>query len=137
MLVEICLASNDIILEVKGAEHPVHDYLDHGVPVALATDDQGVARSSLAAEYVRAAADQQLDYRTLKAMARASIEYSFLPGDSLWDGEAVVAPCTPAPGDTPVTQPPSAACETFLAGNPRANVQLELERRFEAFEAEF
>jgi len=138
VLVEICLASNDIILGVKGAGHPVHDYLERGVPVALATDDQGVARSSLAAEYVRAAADQQLDYRTLKAMARASIEYSFLPGESLWASEgALVAPCMPAEGDTPVTQPPTAECQAFLSGNPRAEVQLELERRLEEFEAEF
>ena len=36
---EICLASNDIILDVSGAAHPLHDYLAEGVPVALATPD--------------------------------------------------------------------------------------------------
>lgn len=138
VLVEICLASNDIILEVSGAAHPLHDYLAEGVPVALATDDQGVARSSLAAEYERAVVDQGLDYYELKRMARASLEYSFLPGQSLWSDYAlgeVASECAPAPGDTPVTQLPSAACTTFLGDNPRASVQRELEVRFETFES--
>jgi adenosine deaminase len=138
VLVEICLASNDIILEVSGAAHPLHDYLAQGVPVALATDDQGVARSSLAAEYARAVVDQGLDYYELKSMARASLEFSFLPGQSLWSDYglgAVARECAPAPGDTPVTEPASAACEAFLEGSPRAAVQRELEVRFEAFES--
>ncbi|MCH9681238.1 MAG: adenosine deaminase, partial [Deltaproteobacteria bacterium] len=140
ILVEICLASNDIILEVAGAGHPIHDYIDQGVPIALATDDQGVARSTLAAEFVRAVADQGLDYYQLKTMVRASLQYSFLQGDSLWAdyrGAMVAAECAPADGDTPVTQPPSGACETFLQDNARAEVQRELEARFEAFESTF
>lgn len=140
VLVEICLASNDIILEVSGAAHPLHDYLDAGVPVALATDDQGVSRSSLAAEYARAVTDQGLDYLTLKLMARASLEYSFLPGQSLWaddDAGTIVDDCAPAPGDTPVTQPPSPACQALLDDNPRARLQRDLEARFEAFESGF
>ncbi|MCA9707544.1 MAG: hypothetical protein KDK70_16950 [Myxococcales bacterium] len=138
VLVEICLASNDIILEVSGAAHPLHDYLAQGVPVALATDDQGVARSSHAAEFFRGVVDQDLDYYELKSMVRASLEYSFLPGQSLWSDyalHAVAAECAPAPGDTPVTQPPSPACGTFLSENPRASVQRQLEAQLEAFES--
>lgn len=140
ILVEICFASNDIILEVTGPEHPVHDYLARGVPVAIATDDQGVARSSLVAEFVRGARDQDLTYAELKQMVRASIEYSFLPGESFWaDAETleVVGTCAPEEGDTPVTQPPSAACEAFLAGSDRARLQRTLEEQLERFEAEF
>ncbi len=55
-----------------------------GVPVALATDDEGVSRSEMTREYERAVADQGLDYATLKKMARTSLEHSFLPGASLW-----------------------------------------------------
>ena len=138
VLVEICLTSNDIILGVSGAAHPLHDYLAQGVPVALATDDQGVSRSSLAVEYARAVVDQGLDYYELKSLARTSLEYSFLEGQSLWADYAlgsVADECAPAPGDTPVTQPPSAACEAFLGDNARASVQRELEARFEAFES--
>ena len=40
VLVEICLTSNDLILGVRGEEHPLPAYLRYGVPVALATDDR-------------------------------------------------------------------------------------------------
>ncbi|MGH1345238.1 MAG: adenosine deaminase [Nannocystales bacterium] len=140
ILVEICFASNDIILEVTGPTHPVHDYLERGVPVALATDDQGVARSSLAAEFVRGVMDQDLSYLELKQMVRASIEYSFLPGDSFWADVStgtVVDACTPAEGDTPVTESPSAECQSFLEGSERAQLQRLLESQLETFEAGF
>ncbi len=54
VLVEICLTSNDLILGVRGPEHPLQTYMKYGVPVALATDDQGVSRSDMTHEYVRA-----------------------------------------------------------------------------------
>jgi adenosine deaminase len=41
VLVEICLTSSDLILGIEGANHPFPAYLRHGVPVALATDDEG------------------------------------------------------------------------------------------------
>ncbi len=140
VLVEVCLASNDIILEVSGPTHPIHDYLERGVPVALATDDQGVARSSLAAEFVRGVMDQDLEYPELKQMVRASLEYSFLPGPSFWSDVSegiVVDACAPEAGDTPVTQSPSDACQAFLASSERAALQRLLESQLEAFEAEF
>jgi len=80
VLVEIALSSNDLILGVKGSRHPLRTYLKHGVPVALVTDDAGVSRSSLTLEYRRAVEEQGVDYRTLKRMARNSIDYSFVDG---------------------------------------------------------
>ena len=77
ILVEIALTSNDGILGVRGTEHPLATYLRYGVPVALATDDQGVSRSDMTREYLRAVLDQHLDYATLRAMARNSLAYSF------------------------------------------------------------
>jgi hypothetical protein len=77
VLVEVALTSNDVILGVRGAAHPLSTYLAHGVPVALATDDEGVSVSDMTREYVRAVTDQHLGYATLKAMARNSIAYSF------------------------------------------------------------
>jgi len=77
VLVEIALSSNDQILGVRGTRHPLRHYLQHGVPVALATDDMGVARSSHTQEFVKAVEEQGLDYPTLKRMVRNSIEYSF------------------------------------------------------------
>ncbi|MBK9031679.1 MAG: adenosine deaminase [Myxococcales bacterium] len=136
VLVEICLSSNDQILEVSGAAHPLAAYLARGVPVALATDDQGVSRSSLAGEYRRAALDQHLTYRQLKAMARASLEHAFAPGPSLWTSITTVAPVAAcaATATVAVGGPPAPACQQFLDTSERARLQWELERRFLSFE---
>jgi adenosine deaminase len=77
VLVEIALTSNDLILGVHGAEHPLSAYRSHDVPVALVTDDEGVSLTDLTHEYARAVTDQHLDYPALKAMARNSIVFSF------------------------------------------------------------
>ena len=81
VLVEICLTSNDAILGVKGRDHPLRTYMKYGVPVALATDDEGVARSEMTREWVKAVLEQGLGYRDLKRMAKASLEHAFI-GDA-------------------------------------------------------
>jgi hypothetical protein len=78
VLVEICLTSNDVILGVSGARHPFPDYRAAGVPVTLATDDEGISRIDLTNEYQRAAETYGLGYRDLKQLARNSLAYSFL-----------------------------------------------------------
>jgi len=77
VLVEIALSSNDLILGIKGKRHPLATYLKYGVPVALVTDDAGVARSSLTLEFRKAVEEQGVDYRTLKRMINNSLEYAF------------------------------------------------------------
>lgn len=124
---EICLTSNDVILGVKGKDHPLPDYLKAGVPVVLASDDQGVSRIDLSNEYLRAARDYGLGYRQLKDLSRNSLSYSFLPGASLW-GQAACAK------DIPGGAKPTAACGKFLAGSEKARKQWALEAAFEAFE---
>jgi hypothetical protein len=79
--VEISLSSSDVILGVRGERHPLRQYLRAGVPVVIATDDEGVARSDLTNEYQRAVEEQGLSYRELKEASRNSIEYSFLPAE--------------------------------------------------------
>ena len=78
VLVEICLTSGDVILGVRGKDHPLSAYIAHGVPVALSTDDQGVSRSDITQEYMRAVLDQGLGYARLKRMARAGLEHAFV-----------------------------------------------------------
>ncbi len=78
ILVEICLTSNDVILGVRGNNHPLPIYRRYNVPVALATDDEGVSRSDMAHEYLRAAETYNLSYIDLKRMARQSLEHSFV-----------------------------------------------------------
>jgi hypothetical protein len=78
VLVEINLTSNDMILGVKGARHPLRTYLRYGVPVAISTDDYGVARSSHTLEWLKAVQEHNLDYPTMKRMVRNSIDYAFV-----------------------------------------------------------
>jgi adenosine deaminase len=138
VLVEICLTSNDLILGLRGAQHPLPMYLRYGVPVALATDDEGVSRSDLVQEFVRAIQTYGLKYSDLKRMVRDSAEHAFLPGDSLWAGfpEHGVAKRVPAcSSDRADGEPQSQSCRNFLKGSERAQLQWRIERAWSQFEA--
>jgi adenosine deaminase/adenosine deaminase CECR1 len=134
VLVEICLTSNDVILDVRGDDHPLPLYLEAGVPMTLATDDEGVARIDLTHEYLRAALTYDLGYRELKTMARNSLAHSFLPGAPLWQPgiSALTQACA---DDTLGSENPTRACADFLASSERARAQWRLEAEFVAFEA--
>jgi adenosine deaminase len=136
VMVEINLTSNDVILGIKGDEHPLSAYMIAHVPVALSTDDEGVSRIDLTHEYVRGAMDQGLGYLDLKRMARTTLEHSFLPGDSLWEKPdqfwRVKSACA---GQMPDSDSPSGACATLLRSSDKAAQQWELEHRFAVFEA--
>lgn len=137
VLVEICLTSNDVILGVRGNQHPLPIYMKYGVPVALATDDEGVSRSDMTHEYLRAVETYDFSYAQLKAMARASLEHSFLPGASLWKDvrhfRLVDACAADSPGKSALSPP----CRRFLDNSQRAQVQWREEREFDKFEAKF
>ena len=134
ILVEICLTSNDLILGVKGNAHPLPIYLRYSVPVALATDDEGVSRSDMTHEYVRAVQTYDfLGYKELKRMARMSLEHSFLAGSGLRASESrMVASCAADRAGKVST-----ACQKFLDANERAQLQWKLEEEFAAFEKKF
>ncbi|HWS94993.1 MAG TPA: adenosine deaminase [Candidatus Methylomirabilis sp.] len=134
VMVEICLTSNDVILGVRGANHPLHDYMKAGVPVALATDDEGVSRSDMTHEYLRGAEDQNLSYAELKRMARTSLEHAFIAGPSLWGDGKAFTPVQKCAGIQAGAKP-AAACQTFLDGSEKARLQLKLEQQFREFEA--
>ncbi|WP_399016260.1 adenosine deaminase [Streptomyces sp. FIT100] len=137
--VETPLTSNAQILGVSGAEHPFPTYRRFGVPVVLATDDPGVSRTDISHEYERAAVTYGLRYPELKDLARASLEYAFLPGRSLWrpgtvrpgDRPALAAPCR---RELPGERTPRPSCARLLAESPRAELQWRLESAFAAFE---
>jgi adenosine deaminase len=136
IMVEINLTSNDVILDVAGADHPLHAYIASHVPFALSTDDEGVSRIDLTHEYVKAADDQDLTYAELKQSARTSLEHSFLHGESLYvtpDDFAHRKPACAAAINS--TSTPSRACQPLLDANERAAQQWELERRFAVYEA--
>lgn len=136
VMVEINLTSNDVILGIVPPYHPLPEYRQAHVPVALATDDEGVSRIDLTHEYVRAAMEYGLGYLDLKALARTSVEHSFLPGESLWQNPDVFTRVKSAcVGQKPGAESPNGACLELLKSSEKAAQQWELERRFLAFEA--
>jgi hypothetical protein len=132
--VEINLTSNENILKVAGDKHPFYLYRANGIPLTLNTDDEGVNRSNLTMEYVKAARTFGLSYQDLKELSRNGIEYSFLPGESLF-----------LKGDTSRLRPefarvrepdwqPDAWARAFMAKSEKLAVQVRLERAFADFE---
>jgi adenosine deaminase len=134
--IEINLTSNDVILGIVPPHHPLPDYRAARVPVALSTDDEGVSRIDLTHEYTRAALEYGLSYMELKAIARSSIEHSFLPGESLWEKPdeftGVRGACSHQSLGAAMA---TADCLAFLKSNEKAAQQWELEHRFSSFEA--
>ena len=135
VMVEICLTSNDVILGVTGKQHPLKTYMSAGVPVALATDDEGVARSDMTHEYLRGVQEQDLTYSQLKKMTRTSLEHAFTSGASLWSNSRTFAPVKQCSSDQPGNRKPSAACQKFLDASDKARLQWKLEEQFRDFES--
>ena len=129
VLVEICLTSAELIQDLKPEEIPFAAYRRAGVAVALGTDDEGFLGSDLSHEFLRAARDYKLPYGELKELARNSLEYSFLPGHSLFqtrEFRARVAACA--------ARLDGADCRAYLDNNPKAAAQARLEQQLREFE---
>ena len=137
VLVEICLTSNDVILGVSGDRHPLPVYMKYKVPVALATDDEGVSRGDMTHEYLRAVETYELSYAELKRMARESLERSFIPGDSLWNDGREMRRAAACADEKASSDRVSSSCEKLIGANERARVQWQLERAFVEFEKTF
>ncbi len=132
--VEICLTSNDVILGVTGAAHPFPKYRAAGVPTVICTDDEGVSRSDMTHEYQRAVEGYALTYADIKDLARNSLRYSFLSGESAWTkyGDTF-------PRSAPVLhylrgEKLDEADAEFFNSSEKARMELDLERRFAVFE---
>lgn len=138
VMVEINLTSNDVILGVRGKDHPLPIYQKFGVPVALSTDDEGVSRIDLTNEYVRATQTYVFSYADLKKMVRTGLEHAFLPGTSLWEKQDTFARvATACANDIVGAEKPSSGCANLLKSSAKAREQWELEHRFRAFEKNF
>jgi len=137
ILVETNLTSNQQILLIKGNKHPLPLYLSYHVPVALSTDDEGVLRTTLTLEYKKAEFRYHLSYPTLKQLVRNSLYYSFIPGKNLWQDNAYIQMNHACAQDNPENTIISAACTQFLHENEKANMQWDLEQRFNTFEKQY
>ena len=134
ILVEIGLTSNDEILGVRGAQHPFPEYLRANVPVALATDDEGVSRSNLTEEFLRAVESYGLTYSQLKKIVRNSLHYSFLPGPSLWQDDGYIHATPPCATKFSAPGKISSDCSSFLKSSARAQEEFKLEEALGTFE---
>jgi adenosine deaminase len=137
ILVEDCVYSHEVVRGMVGSENVLPIYLSAGVPVALATDDEGIVRSELTWYFKRAVEGYHVDYPALKRMVRDSLEHAFVPGASLWiapENFSMVSACSSEPRDT---GPKSTACRNFLAGSERARLEWKEETEFSRFEAQF
>jgi hypothetical protein len=133
--VEICPTSEAVIQNAAGDRHPFRLYHRAGVPLTLNTDDEGVLRSNLTMEFVRAVRAWNLTYAELKQLVRNGVEYSFLPGESLFERRDYRRPrpafaALPARGWRPTVKEQQA-----LVASDRATVQARLERALVEFEA--
>lgn len=134
ILVECAVHSYQVVREIPNSENPYAIYSRAGVPLALATDDEGVARSDLTGAFRTAVVDFHANYPTLKTLVRNSLDYAFLPGESLWtsrDQKAFVPACE---GQVLKATPDSPACREFLAGSEKARIEWKEETEFNQFE---
>jgi adenosine deaminase len=137
VLVEINLTSNCQILVVCAQDHPVSLYRRSGVPVALRTDDEGIERTDLTAEYQQAVGRFGLGYEDLKTLARAALEHGFLPGDSLWRAPDDFTPGRACARDRPGEAKPSSSCRKLLDDSLKAAAQWRQEAAFAGFERRY
>lgn len=131
--VEICPTSNKTILNVKRDAHPFELYLNNKVPVTLNTDDAGVLRTSLTEEFIIAIKwHSDIDYLTLKNLARNQLRYSFLKGDQIYE---INSPYQYQLRDCFINLNEEA--KAILARSPKAVLQYRLEKSFLEFEKKY
>lgn len=137
VLVETCLTSDELVLDVSGSNHPFPLLLQSGVPTALSTNDAGILRTNMSLEFLKATERYELGYLDLKQMARQSLQHSFVPGETLWADRNLNKFVVPCASDDPGSSIPSQACYAFLSASEKAKLQWELEHQFADFEQQF
>ena len=89
--VEVCLSSNYHTGAVpRGTRHPLHTFLEAGVPVALCSDNSTVSRTDALRESLLAAA--QVGVEAVEAIHRAADSYSFIRPESALPGRPEPGP---------------------------------------------
>jgi adenosine deaminase len=138
--VESTLTTERIAGGIPDRDHPLNVYRLANVPVVLSTDDEGVARTQMTWEFRVAAEIFNVDYIGLKRMVRDSLDYAFLPGDSLWKAPEkyrgiyiIAGPCA---GQSPA-RPAQGACRAHLAAHEKARMEWAEEAAFARFEQSF
>ena len=135
--VEINLTSNDVILGVSGEDHPISIYLENAVPITISTDDEGVSRINLTHEYQRAVEIFDLSYESIKTISRNAVQYSFLPGKTLFQNTIDGSFNSECRKGLPQDLKDRSTCSSFILQSEKALAQWQLEKNFNSFEARF
>ncbi len=113
-------------------------YLKAGVPVSLATDDEGGIRSDMTKTFERAIVGYHIDYFGIKKMVRDSLQHAFITGADLWAGPEMFSTMTPAcAGQALAPAPAAPACRALLASSEKAALEWKEEVAFAQFESRF
>jgi len=134
ILVECAIHSYQVVRDIPNSENPYAIYSRAGVPLAIATDDEGVVRSDLTMYFRTAVVDFHANYQTLKTLVRNSLDYAFLPGASLWSTREQKAFVPSCEGQVLKATPDSASCRDYLAGSEKARLEWKEEVEFDKFE---
>lgn len=133
VLIEVNPLSNQSILEVAPQDHPYGWFRQRGVPVSFSTDDAGITRTDLSADY-RQAVRMTATYGDLKTAARNAIAYSFLSGEGLWrDPNVYRKPTRACVGQIGAAEP-KGACADLIKASDKAREQWRHERLLAVFE---
>ena len=130
--VEIALTSEEVVRSISAADNPFPVLQKYNVPVVLVTENAGLTRIDITNEYVRAAHNYNLSYTDLKTLVRNSLEYSLLPGKSLWKNVSpyvMGSECSDS-----LTNKKTGLCQKLLVESPKARKQWDLEAKFIEFE---
>jgi adenosine deaminase/adenosine deaminase CECR1 len=133
--IEIGITSEKNALSISKRDNPFPILTKYNVPVVLVTENSGLTRIDITNEYVRAAYDYNLSYPELKKLVRNSLEYSLLPGKSLWKSSSPYTmgkECSDS-----LTTKKTGLCQKLLNESPKARKQWNLETAFVEFERNF
>ena len=91
-------------------------------------------RTDLTEQFVLAVRRYGLTYSQLKQLARNSLTYSFIPGESLWRSEANAAIQPACARDAVGSRSSQPSCAALLANSSKARLQWSLETDLLHFE---
>jgi adenosine deaminase len=126
--VTICPTSNEAILNVDPKDSQFGLYWQADVPIAIATDDEGLSRTNLTNEFAKIISAFDLSYNEVKWLAFSSIDMSFAEGKSIFAADDTDFSLSVAEYNDLVK-----ICNTLTV---KEQLELNLYRRFYDFEKE-
>lgn len=133
--VEICFASSKQIHGVEVSVHPFKLYFNKKVPIILGSDDPNILNTDLTQEFITAFMNVDCTYFDLKDWVRNSLEFSFLPGESIFLGNSKRYTYRPEFSPLEYDGPLSQAALAIMESSPKAKMQIKLEKDLNKFES--